>query len=73
MTEEERNKVSKDVNEDVKKITGKIAGKRNIKNKTLLDNDYISDLQKQKGTLMKYKNTLTHSLLEILPKNPFWS
>ena len=58
MTEEERNKVFKDLNEDVKKLTGKIAGKRNIKNKTQLYNDYIGDLQKQKGTLMKYKNTL---------------
>ena len=27
MTEEERNKVFKDVNEDVKKLTGKIASK----------------------------------------------
>ena len=62
MTEEERNKVFKDVNEDVKKLTRKIAGKRNIENKTQLDNDYISDLQKQKGTLMKYKNTLNDYL-----------
>ena len=33
MTEEERNKVFKDVNEDVKKLARKIAGKETLKTK----------------------------------------
>ena len=63
LDEQEIDKVLTDVNEDAKKLNGKIAGKSLIKNKNQSDKDYIEDLKSQKGTLMKYNNVLNDYLI----------